>query len=137
MNVPTSVANDVGGYSNGFINMIAPVDWTCSGLAAADGGKDLDAYPSGQASSALQAPTGTPSDARAVTVYIPSQGTGQASYLACPYFVSAASTTGVPCQTPPSGEIIHRENANLVEIQDPLGVAGLLTRPAALTRRTG
>jgi hypothetical protein len=127
MNAPASVANDVRGYSNGFISMLAPAGWSCSGLAAADGGQGLDAYPSGQAPSALQIPTGTPSNALAVSVQIPSQGTGPASQLACPYFPTAATGSGVPCQTPPPGEIVHRGGANFVEVQDPPGVAGLLT----------
>jgi serine/threonine protein kinase len=127
MNAPVSVANDVSGYSNGFINMLAPAGWSCIGIAGADGGKGLDAYPHDQAASALQTPTGTPSDALAVSVQIPSQGTGPASNLACSYFPTAASGSGVPCQTPPPREIIHRGGAHFVEVEDPPGVAGLLT----------
>ena len=127
MNAPTSVAPNLGGYSNGLIGMLAPAGWACSAVVGADGGRSLDIYPSTQTPSALQIQTGMPSDALAVRVEIPSQGTGPASYLACPYFATAAAGSGVPCQTPPPGEIIHRGGANFVEIQDPPGVTGLLS----------
>ena len=121
MNALAPVAANLGGYSNGFMSVLAPVDWSCTGLVGADGGRSLDVYPSTQTPSALQIPTATPSNALAVTVQIPSQGTGPASGLACRYFATATGwKQGWPCQTSPSGEIIHRGGANVVEIQDIL-----------------
>lgn len=106
--------------------MLGPLGWTCTGLLAADGGRSLDAYPPGQSPSSFQIATQTPSDAQAVRVQIPAPHMVPAGALACPYFTTASGNGVVPCQIP-AGEVVHRGGANFVEIEDPPGVAGLLT----------
>ncbi len=47
--LPRSVSSRLNYYSNGEITVLAPKGWACSSLFAADGGRNLVAYPAGQA----------------------------------------------------------------------------------------
>lgn len=123
--VPASVARRTRFYSDGFVTVLAPKGWACSGLAAADGSQSLSVYPRGQSDPLRGTPKRT---ATAVTVFLDYTGHGPGAALVCALFpgsraASLAQSTG-SCPSVPAGEVHGRPRPGVVSFVDPPGVAG-------------
>jgi hypothetical protein len=92
-------------YSNGYLTVLAPKGWTCSGLEAADGGEELGAYPAGQADP--EQVTSPARGAQAVVVFRDYTGHGPGAQLVCSLFpntAAARSAADLGCPKRPAHE---------------------------------
>jgi hypothetical protein len=113
-------------YSDGFVTLLAPSGWSCSGVEAADGGQSLSVYPAGQPDplTARQPPAG----ATGVTAILDYTGHGPGAQLVCALFPGTraarlAAVTG-GCARRPGREQVHRPSAAVATFVDPPGVRG-------------
>ncbi|HEV2309832.1 MAG TPA: hypothetical protein VGU73_04880 [Acidimicrobiia bacterium] len=124
--VRAGVASRLRFYSDGFMVVLAPTGWTCTGLEAADGGQSISVFPAGQ-TDPLAAAT-TSADAAAVTARFDYTGHGPGAQLVCGLFPSsaaarlAAATGG--CTTVPAREVVRRPSRDVATFVDPPGVSG-------------
>ena len=114
--VTGAVGRQLAFYSNGWISLIAPRGWHCSGGVGRDGSLVLTVLPPHVSHVTTKA--------AAVTAFIASPGTGQVGYTACPFFPHATRPRAVPCPTIPRREHIHRLDARAVAFVDPPHVKG-------------
>jgi hypothetical protein len=117
--IPKTVAVNVNAtglraYSNGWLTVIAPAGWHCSGGVGADGNEDLTVLPLyvSQESAAAAAVSGS------------RQWNGEAIYTACPFFPELERGYSAPCPAIPKRELIDRLSARTVAFEDPPGVRG-------------
>lgn len=118
-------AGGVRFYSNGLLTVLGPAGWTCDALVAADGGQRLDVYPPGRANlSTEEVAPGTP----VVELDGDYTGHGPGALLICPLFPKSPAATfltgGLPCPTPPAGQLHTQLTADVVTFRDPPGVRG-------------
>lgn len=124
--VSASVASRLHFYSDGYMVVLAPSGWTCTGLEAADGGQSLSVVPAGQADPLAAAVTSA--DAAAVTARFDYTGHGPGAQLVCGLFPASAAarlaaTTG-GCTMVPAREVVRRPSRDVATFRDPPGVSG-------------
>ncbi len=113
-------------YSDGFVTVLGPKGWSCSGLEAADGSQSLSVFPAGQPdpSKGGQPPAG----AAGVTAFLDYTGHGPGAELVCGLFpgTQAATLAGETggCPSVPSREQVSRPTADVATFVDPAGVRG-------------
>ena len=120
------VAALVRAYSDGFVTVIAPRGWVCTGLTAADGGRSLSVFPPGQPDP-LAGGRLTP-NAAGVTAILEYTGHGPGAQLVCALFPGTraarlAQKTG-GCTPAPRREALHRPRRGVAKFVDPPGVRG-------------
>ena len=104
-------------YSNGWISLLAPRGWHCSGAVGADGTLSLDVLPAYV--------SGVTSTAAAVTALIPSACIGCIGEMACPFFPEASRMSPyAQCGHIPTRERVYRLSAHAITFDDPPGVTG-------------
>jgi len=113
-------------YADGFMVVLAPTGWTCTGLEAADGGQSLSVFPFGQADPLETAATSK--DAAAVTARFDYTGHGPGAQLVCGLFPSStaarfAQATG-GCTSVPGREVVRHPSRDVATFLDPPGVNG-------------
>ncbi len=113
-------------YSDGYLVVLGPTGWTCTGLEAADGGESLSVFPVGQ-SDPLGA-TAPGADAEAVTARFDYTGHGPGSELVCGLFPTSvasrlAEATG-GCTMIPAREVVRHPSRDVATFLDPPGVSG-------------
>jgi hypothetical protein len=124
--VPSSVASRLHFYSDGYMVVLAPTGWACTGLEAADGGQSLSVFPAGQADPLTAAATSA--DAAAVTARFDYTGHGPGAQLVCGLFPASAAArfaevTG-GCTKVPTREVVRRPSHDVATFRDPPGVNG-------------
>lgn len=110
----SAIAPHLAAYSNGWLTILAPRGWHCSGGVGADGNEVLDALPRY---------VSTPSSA-AAAVEAARQFNGVAVSTACPFFPELVRGYGFPCSPIPARELVTRLSARTVAFEDPPGVHG-------------
>ncbi len=124
--VTTRTAARLRFYSDGYIVVLAPSGWTCTGLEAADGGQSLSVFPTGESD-----PLGTvavAAGAAAVTARFDYTGHGPGAALVCGLFPASvaarfADQTG-GCTKVPAREVIRHPSRDVATFLDPPGVSG-------------
>ena len=124
--VASSVASRLHFYSDGYLVVLAPTGWTCTGLEAADGGQSLSVFPAGQVDPLAVAATGV--DAAAITARFDYTGHGPGAQLVCGLFPASAAArfakaTG-GCTKVPAREVVHHPSRDVATFRDPPGVNG-------------
>jgi len=124
--LPARTAARVSFYSDGFVTVLAPKGWDCSGLEAADGGASLSVFPTGQANP-LES-SHPPLSAAGVTVRLDYTGHGPGAELVCALFpgtraASLAASTG-GCPALPHAETVQHPTPDVATFVDPAGVQG-------------
>jgi hypothetical protein len=124
--IPSSVASRLRFYSDGYMVVLAPTGWTCTGLEAADGGQSLSVFPAGQTDPLAGAATSA--DAAAVTARFDYTGHGPGAQLVCGLFPTSAAArfaevTG-GCTKVPAREVVRRPSRDVATFRDPPGVTG-------------
>jgi hypothetical protein len=118
--VAPGAAERLSFYSNGWLSVLAPRGWHCTGIAAATGALDLDVLPP----SVAEKPGLSDPHADAITARIPSPDTGEIGGQVCPFFPRATPAPDSRCRSIPAGETIARLSATAVAFQDPPHVVG-------------
>jgi hypothetical protein len=137
--VSARAASQLRFFSDGFVTVLGPRSWTCSGLAAADGGLSLSVFPAHQPDP-LRA-NRLPSNTVGVTVFVDYTGHGPGAQLVCTLFPGtraaalAAQTGG--CAAPAPGEIVRKTNTGLAQFEDPPGVKGVGVPSGGANRAVG
>ena len=113
-------------YSDGYMVVLAPSGWTCTGLEAADGGQSLSVVPAGE--SDPLGPAAVPAGAAAVTARFDYTGHGPGAALVCGLFPASvaarfADQTG-GCTKVPAREVVRRPSRDVATFLDPPGVTG-------------
>ncbi len=112
-----ALAGRLAFYSNGWVSLLGPRSWHCSGLVAADGNLSLSVLPPYVADVSRQA--------AALTAFIPTACTGCVAVTACPFFPEARKINPrVGCPRIPARESIERRSAHAVAFDDPPRVRG-------------
>ena len=124
--LPVRTAARVSFYSDGFVTVLGPKGWSCSGLEAADGGASLSVFPTGQANP-LESDH-PPFNASAVTVRLEYTGHGPGAEVVCALFpgtnaASLAASTG-GCPALPHAEVVRHPTPDVAMFVDPPGVKG-------------
>jgi len=123
--VTTRTAARLRFYSDGYVVVLAPSGWTCTGLEAADGGQSLSVFPTGEsdplAVAAVVAEAG-------VTARFDYTGHGPGAALVCGLFPASAAArfadqTG-GCTKVPAREVIRHPSRDVATFLDPPGVTG-------------
>lgn len=114
-----TLASEVAVYSNGWVKLLGPRGWHCSGLVAADGGLGLTVLPPYVST--------VTSTAAAITGGI--DFNGPAASDGCPFFPELAqffprSSRSALCPGLPAGEQVSRLGARSVAFEDPPRVRG-------------
>ena len=113
-------ARRVSFYSDGWLTVLAPHGWHCTGVVGATGALDLVVVPSGVSSS-----RGLPDRrAAAVTARIPSPETGEVGGDVCSLFPDATPVPDSPCPAAATRERVVRLTATTVAYEDPPHVVG-------------
>jgi hypothetical protein len=122
----TTLTGRLAFYSTGWVTVLAPVGWKCSGGVGATGALWISVVPP-------HTPRGGASvsdflagrDSAAVTAYFGSPGTGEVGGLACPFFAAATPQPGwARCPAIPQHEQTARLGVHAVAFEDPPHVEG-------------
>jgi hypothetical protein len=113
-------------YSDGFVTVVAPRGWVCTGLDAADGGLSLSVFPPGQPNPLAAGPL--PPHAAGVTAILEYTGHGPGAQLVCALFPGTRAArfgdeTG-GCTPAPRLEAVRRPRRDVATFIDPPGVRG-------------
>jgi hypothetical protein len=100
-------------YSNGWITVLAPRGWHCSGGVGSDGNLSLSVLP----------PYVSQVTPQAAAVTASRDSSGQAASDACPFFPEF-DYPGLPCTKIPARERVTRLTARSVAFEDPPRVTG-------------
>ena len=124
--LPARTAARVSFYSDGFVTVLGPKGWDCSGLEAADGGQSLSVFPAAQRNP-LSAEN-LPASAAGVTVRLDYTGHGPGAGLVCALFpgtqaASIADSTG-GCAAVPRAELVQHLSADVARFVDAPRVKG-------------
>ena len=129
-NLPVALSKQVAArlsfYSNGFLTVLAPKGWACTGTVGASGGVLLSVFPPGQADP--NATLTTPSNAAAVVGETDYTGHRPGAQTVCDLFpgtpaYSFGSDVG-GCPTPPKRQRSEHATADVVTFFDPPHVKG-------------
>ena len=114
--VSVSLGRRLAFYSNGWLTLLAPRGWKCSGAVGATGHLYVSVLPPNARSQVVYVSKRTP----AVTAEIPSPDTGEVGGLACPFFPGAAPQPGwAHCPGIPTSERVVRLGPDAVAFSDP------------------
>jgi hypothetical protein len=124
--VASDVASRLHFYSDGYMVVLAPTGWSCTGLEAADGGQSLSVFPVGQADPLAAAATSK--NATAVTARFDYTGHGPGAQVVCGLFPAStaarfAEATG-GCTKVPAREVVRHPSRDVATFRDPPGVNG-------------
>jgi len=124
--VTTRTAARLRFYSDGYVVVLAPSGWTCTGLEAADGGQSLSVFPTGELDPLSAA--GVATDAAGVTARFDYTGHGPGAALVCGLFPASAAArfadqTG-GCTKIPARELVRHPSRDVATFLDPPGVSG-------------
>ena len=109
-------------YSNGWLTLVAERGWHCSGVVGATGALSMALLPT---HAGMPSGFGGVRQARAVSVYVPSPGTGEVGGAACPFFPEATPQPGwARCPSLPANEKVTRLSGHAVAFEDPPHIRG-------------
>jgi len=115
---PQERDGQLGFYSNGWLTVVAPSGWRCSGIVGATGALFMTVV-----SPQARLTHGLPSSrTQAVNVYVASPGTGEVG-IACALFPNVRPKPN-PCTPMPAREKAVRLGPHVVAFEDPPHVKG-------------
>jgi hypothetical protein len=110
------LAGQLAFYSTGWVTVIAPRGWRCSGATGATGALLIAVAPNARAGDLHP-------KALAVTAYFGSPGTGEVGGVACPFWPNVRDRPNPRCPVP-VGERVSRVGTSAIAFEDPAHVSG-------------